>query len=129
MQNITIEGKEYRVVNDVITSKNFTDCVWLNNVRYGLAPVEEKKVLFTTEDGVEITDEEQIVYYIVGNTVKERKARFMLHHSNHKFSDKEKAEDFIVMNTQCLSINDIKGVLFGSDYSFCVDLVRAKLIK
>lgn len=79
-----------------------------------------KQPLFTTEDGVEIFEGNTIVYgviadknFIVDFSYFEKQAKNVSemckspHHTHIIFSTKEAAEDYIVMNKPCLSINDV----------------------
>jgi hypothetical protein len=86
-----------------------------------------KKPLFTTEDGVDIFEEDKAYmvcpywrvdeYEISKNTATDRKW----------FSTKEAAEEYILMNKPCLSINDIKSIehIYGviDNYNLLIDYV------
>ena len=69
-----------------------------------------KKPLFTTEDGVDIFENNTSIYIL---------DKFTIRHIKHKdfnviskyvkyFSTKEKAEEYILLNKPCLSLNDLK---------------------
>jgi hypothetical protein len=75
-----------------------------------------KKLLFTTEDGVDIFEGDK--YYrnsgwhfescgFIHTATKDTK--FFMSHK--PFSTKEKAEEYILMNKPCLSLNDVESVL------------------
>mgnify|MGYP007068602990 CR=1 FL=1 len=73
-----------------------------------------KKPLFTTEDGVDIYDKETIVYELFTSNylLNKLKYNFTNHCRNYTpnaliFSTREKAEEYILMNKPCLSLNDI----------------------
>ncbi len=99
-----------------------------------------KQPLFTTEDGVDIfegnvvyyveTEEEPELCFIVNEyTVLKYPGRFISDKSLHSFSTKEKAEEYIIMNKPCLSINDVKSC-YGKKFSHieeCKKLVKIKL--
>jgi len=71
-----------------------------------------KQPLFTTEDGVEIFEGDNIyTVHLDDWTIEyfEKLNKLDFTASNDKdFSTKEKAEEYIIMNKPCLSINDIK---------------------
>jgi hypothetical protein len=67
-----------------------------------------KKPLFTTEDGVDIFEDEQ--HFTVDydfNCIKTKRITKPLD-NDIKFSTKEKAEEYILMNKPCLSLKEIK---------------------
>jgi hypothetical protein len=99
----------------------------------------KKPILFTTEDGVDI--KEGAKYYTVFfNNYLHRKAfdkingpfeADSLHKEAHTrlkfFSTKERAEEYILHNKPCLSINDVKGFLIEGDLKELKELVKSKL--
>lgn len=82
-----------------------------------------KNVLFTTEDGVDIykgkyyivkdkqdLDDKPFICYKVSITDDNRNLE--LNDKNvHRFSTKEKAEEYVLMNKPCLAINDISTMM------------------
>ncbi len=69
-----------------------------------------KKPLFTTEDGVELFSTEDRIYEVTPlfANILNRSAGLGPQYSNTKiFSTKEAAEDYVLMNKPCLSINDV----------------------
>lgn len=87
-----------------------------------------KKPLFTTEDGVYIFEGDEF-YYPTGDlnyiykektpikTIHDSKSydnllKYCLVVSNHKFSTKEAAEKYILLNKPCLSLNEVLNI-FG----------------
>jgi hypothetical protein len=78
-----------------------------------------KQTLFTTEDGVEITDEKQTLYAVLTkaqwqtkeDTVKRMRERSQfskpLNNSWKYFSTNEARTDYILMNEPILSVNDV----------------------
>lgn len=83
--------------------------------------IEEQKVLFTTEDGVEVADEYEWLWLVRLNTYKKENIRaFMFHNSKDKskfkiFAQEEKADEYILMNKRLFSLNDIFNSVRGSD--------------
>lgn len=99
-------------------------------------PLKTKQPLFTTEDGVNIFDEKQLVYsvsecdYELQNHqdyawVKTRNIKRKYHH----FSTKEKAEEYILMNKPCLSLKEVLEIVLFLDRSEkkLKELVQQKL--
>jgi hypothetical protein len=108
-----------------------------------------KKPLFTTEDGVDIF-EGDVFYYPTGDfstvykettPVKskiseksyENLLKYCLVVSNHKFSTKEKAEEYMLMNKPCLSIEEVMNISYNPAESYTSssrklkELVKSKL--
>ena len=90
-----------------------------------------KQPLFTTEDGVDI--------YEGDTSYGVRKTDFQIipvtHHNSMyvyknflEFSTKEKAEEYVLMNKPCLSINNVIDVLKKPGYSGLVELLK-ELVK
>lgn len=72
-----------------------------------------KQPLFTTEDGVDIFEGDEVTWLFrdelkIAGT---RKADKNMYTDLKYFSKKEKAEEHILMNKPCLSINDLQGYL------------------
>jgi hypothetical protein len=71
----------------------------------------KKQKLFTTEDNVDIFKDD--TYYNVYNykICNELTAvNPLTHHEKHVFSTKDAAQEWIILNKPCLSINDIKSI-------------------
>jgi hypothetical protein len=73
--------------------------------------MKRKQPLFTTEDSIDIFEND--TFYIVHNTnwnniqcIAQKNATFSID-STKKFSTKGKAEEYILMNKPCLSLNEI----------------------
>jgi len=76
-----------------------------------------KVPLFTTEDGVDVFKGDKVYYvetedmesanYKVNEYTVKESGRFTSDKSLHAFSTKEKAEEYILMNKPCLSLNDL----------------------
>lgn len=81
-----------------ITSNNSASCT----------NTEEKKPLFTTEEGFEVTDGEQTLLYVSQFKIRERKAKNMVHIDNKRFCRRDAAEQYILENKPCISFNEIK---------------------
>jgi hypothetical protein len=94
-----------------------------------------EKPLFTTEDGVDVF-EKQEVFELINNTKIFRitflKCTSMTGKNSRKyFSTKEKAENYILMNKPCLSLNDVFN-MGGKNNSIAFkkglkDIVKSKL--
>lgn len=82
------------------------DLMFLNKV---------KQPLFTTEDGVDIYDGDSYcsiskIYFEVNSIYKKAEEKYRNSYQLNRFlffSTKEKAEEYIIMNKPCLSINDV----------------------
>lgn len=96
--------------------------VLYHNGLVGIEKIQKyKEVLFTTEDGVDIFEGDEVTWLyrdelkIAGT----RKADKNMYTDLKYFSKKEKAEEHILMNKPCLSLNDLLSV-WGNDDSFDV---------
>jgi hypothetical protein len=86
--------------------------------------VKVNKLLFITEDGVSVTDEEQIVWYVDDrcklNTRKAKNAN-----GSPKcvkiYSKADSANEYVLLNKPCLSLNDLLSVW---DEQASIDLYR-----
>lgn len=69
-----------------------------------------KQPLFTTEDGVDIFENNTGIYILDKFTIRHIKHKDFNVISKHVkyFSTKEKAEEYILLNKPCLSLNDLK---------------------
>jgi len=79
----------------------------------------EKTPLFTTEDGVEIFENDK--YYFINNgfmCVKSFAENLGLLISAKTFHSKPKAEEYILLNKPCLSLNDLLKKFYPKDYDF-----------
>jgi len=94
--------------------------------------VIQNPVLFLTEDGVEIRKGDK--FYVVD----EQYGKFKMHdtigghftkeHKHRKrFSNREKASEYVLMNKPCLSVNDIVGKSKNSMISELVELAKSKI--
>lgn len=120
-----------------VNYKNLDKCGGYNNPLDKL--VKAKQLLFTTEDGVDIFEGDE--YYSVNEhywTVLEPKNAYRIdyetyHKNKHNFSTKPKAEEYILLNKPCLSINDLSnikekyGTLGDSLIKHSKDLVKSKI--
>jgi hypothetical protein len=81
-----------------------------------------KQPLFTTEDGVDVFEGDD--FYTVDNWNIEKYKNYIsineyIH--NLKFSTKEKAEEYIIMNKKVLSLNDI--------FDNCINIPNTRISK
>ena len=103
------------------------DWQWLSSIKH------LKNPLFTTEDGVDIFEGDEY-WKVLPNS------NYGLHHltcvdsdlqPSWTFSTKEAAEEYVLMNKPCLSINDVSDTLninkYGSWYKNLKKLVKSKL--
>lgn len=104
-------------LTDII--KNDNNDIWLyhngslTNVKLEDAIIS--KVLFTTEDGVEIFKGDYCSHVNIKELTLRARTRYNTGESyspktTKYFSTEEKAEEYILMNKPCLSINDVKSV-------------------
>ncbi len=70
---------------------------------------KEPKPKFITEDGVDIYDKDVYIYEVDTSNWRVIKSQFI--HYNHFFSTNEAAENFILMNKPCLSVNDVVDII------------------
>ena len=78
--------------------------VSLNSIKHS------KQKLFTSEDGVDIFENNTSIYILDKFTIRHIKHKDFNVISKHVkyFSKKEKAEEYILLNKPCLSLNDLK---------------------
>ena len=78
-----------------------------------------KKPLFTTEDGVDIFKNTKF-WYIDNFIIKTYITREFseIESSYKKFSTKEKAEEYILLNKPCICLKDLIEAFFPKDYNF-----------
>lgn len=94
---------------------------FINNVSKNIFDYRYKEPLFTTEDGVDIfnkTDNfvwvNKCTFGLEKRIIDNQRHNFFFVYEPHKelyFSTKEAAEEYILMNKPCLSINDINNSL------------------
>ena len=97
----------------------------LNNLK------KAKQPLFTTEDGVDIFENNTSIYILDKFTIRHIKHKDFNVISKHVkyFSTKEKAEEYILLNKPCLSVNDIKNTfprIFDGEKEL-IKLVKSKI--
>jgi len=96
-----------------------------------------KNPLFTTEDGVDIFEGDDFFFpnthvWVISKTKADTK---MIHHvievNKYKtFSNKEKAEEYLLLNKPCLSIQEVKNIMYKDRCFFAThlkSLVKSKL--
>jgi hypothetical protein len=92
-------------------------------------PIEkERPVLFTTEDGVIVENPERMIFYVSDMRIRERKAKNAIHLNNKRFYQKEKAEEYVLMNKRCFSVTDIIDNLdlFSVDQEKMIGIAKQK---
>lgn len=87
-----------------------------------------KKPLFTTEDGIDIYDVDDIVYGVRPNyTIWETGIFSISKYNDYKFySTEEAAKEYILMNKPCLSVNDL---MKAASITYCNLTALKKLVK
>lgn len=105
------------------------DTIELAGVIY-LKQVEQKKVLFQTEDGVDIFEGDR-VYSVTPNFCIGYSGSLKYKPIQLCFSTKEAVEEYILMNKPCLSINDISSLIKDGQIWWLkeelIKLVKSKL--
>lgn len=90
-----------------------------------------KEKLFTTEDGVDIFEGDKYVMLDVANWYIDETGGKGLNEKDYRifFASKEKAEEYILLNKPCLSINDILKIGFveKQDLPKLKELVKSKI--
>jgi len=94
--------------------------------------IKTKTPLFTTEDGVEIFEGDSFSWFCIHNegwTAHNEIGNPSISFSGNAktFSSKEKAEQYILMNKPCLSLNDIGGSIPNNIYIRLLDMVKSRL--
>lgn len=116
--------KSFRVLNNKIL-------VWIDwNIKNNVNDDSEafindiehyKNPLFTTEDGVEMFAGQTICsVHIKAHTIQDRGILgldFKPNNDYKYFSKREKAEEYILLNKQCLSINDVAKIFVSTNYT------------
>lgn len=139
-------GDKYKNASGVFTISKFELCN--NNIilvyaeEYGACRLnvisKVKQPLFITEDGVDIYEDDK--YFWVNNEdFVARTTRANKRHPEqdklrpgfyHNFSTEEKAEEYILMNKPCLSINDILNSFgFGTNKTVFIESCKRLIIK
>lgn len=88
-----------------------------------------KQLLFTTEDGVDIFDGDKF-YYVKDfklSNIRVAKQENTPNPANPKFKYKKNADEWLVLNTPCLSYGDIQPYLKVKDCNKVLQLVQSKL--
>jgi hypothetical protein len=119
--------------NDAESIGNIFFCVANNHGNVTLKQAKKlKPILFTTEDGVDIFEGDAFWFVAKDFTGKEpgkliAEKNIVAQYSQARFSTKEKAQEYIILNKPCLSINDVKGFLIEGDLKELKELVKSKL--
>lgn len=69
--------------------------------------IKEPALLFTTDDGYEIKDEEQFIFYVKNFRAVSRKAKNAVQINAKRFASIIECEKYILMNKPCLSVNEV----------------------
>ena len=126
--NLITSIKSFRILQNNELAIDFDNNISTTNANN---LYKAKQPLFTTEDGVDI--------YEGDTSYGVRKTDFQIipvtHHNSMyvyknflEFSTKEKAEEYVLMNKPCLSINNVIDVLKKPGYSGLVELLK-ELVK
>ena len=118
--SISVTSGNYKAFSTIEARKQ-----WLNK--------KYPKPLFTTKDGVDIFKDDY--YYPVEKSYYYLHEKQTNHHCTNEdkfwiFSTKEKAEEYILFNKPCLSINDVnvlKNIVFANWDKTLKDLVKSKI--
>jgi hypothetical protein len=108
---------EIKLINNIIYLENSKN-IWSNELDQCLKLIQP---LFTTEDGVDIFENDEDVYYIDLKNLKDVKLSSPTICSTSQKSDyifyksKEKAEKYIFMNKPCLSLKDVANIYISAD--------------
>lgn len=100
--------------------KIYLNGVWLNHVEIisetkitpnkdsiSCTNTEEKKPLFTTEEGFDVMEGEQTLFYVSQFKIRERKAKNMIHIQNKRFCRRDAAEKYITLNKPSITFNEV----------------------
>ena len=96
---------------------------------YNLQTLIKWKPLFTTEDGVDIFEDDK-VYFVnkIGDVFHTNHLKIKKYQSHLLyFSTKEKAEEYILLNKPCLSYGDVQEYLKVKDCNKVLDLAQSKI--
>ena len=96
---------------------------------YNLQTLIKWKPLFTTEDGVDIFEDDK-VYFVnkIGDVFHTNHLKIKKYQSHLLyFSTKEKAEEYILLNKPCLSYGEVQEYLKVKDCNKVLDLVQSKI--
>lgn len=134
-------------INSLSFEERYNNRLMINKVDMHLddaKPIKKEKPLFTTKDGIDIFEGDEVwgveVYSFkpFSDMVKKGNLFHTEKWTYGKFSTKEKAEEYILLNNPCLSFNDILKYLnqFDKNYGFeiknypdLLKLVKSKLNK
>lgn len=100
-----------------ITLSDFNEGIYVDTENYVGLPLNEwiksKQPILKTEDGIEIFEGDEVTWlYSSGFQIcSTRRAETTMLKDLRYFSTKEKAEEYILMNKPCLSLQDIKNFL------------------
>lgn len=126
-----ITGATYNEPRNIISFNISNNKLWIEQ-DHGSSDLKDikklKQPLFTTEDGVDIYDEDE--FYWLDKGLNIRNSGYTTIYTNIPntlyFSTKEKAEEHILMNKPCLSIND---VLLSVDGALFLEKTLKEIVK
>ena len=125
-----VEGKDIIEINIININNNTINFNWYENRLDSFKKV--KQPLFKTEDDIELYENNK--YYIVAKSlnisVNDEGIITKLFKPSERylyFSTKEKAEEYIINNKPCLSLNDIKSILNQKYNTKFTELVKSKI--
>ena len=101
---------EFGLISKIVINNNSLSFYFeQKSCGYNLQTLIKWKPLFKTEDGVDIFENNTSIYVLDKFTIRHIKHKDFNVISKHVkyFSSKEKAEEYILMNKPCLSINEI----------------------
>ena len=125
-EDLVIKG----IYNDVRSDGRVHNRKYFSTKQAAQEYIDSKKVLFTTEDGVDIKNGQKAYYLHKGFYTVCEAITPTGHESYLWFSTKEVAEKYVLMNEPKLSINDIKDVSVNTENPFgLIGLIEDDLIK
>jgi len=136
VDGLGIHDKNLKLMYMKIKEDN-SDIMFFNNGVYfqNLSKAEKsKQPLFTTEDGVDIFEGDEVTWLSTDclSIAGTRKADKNMYITFKYFSTKEKAEEYILMNKPCLSLNDVLSITNKTSFvpeDFSKNLIKKELTK
>jgi hypothetical protein len=86
-----------------------------SRIHFRLANIKKADYLFTTKDGEEIYEKDNYcaVFYDFKYLEQEAIKNYKLDNAHWRFSTKETAQEFILLNKPCLSVTDVMNAGYG----------------
>lgn len=96
---------------------------------------KQKQPIFKTEDGIDIYEDDK--YWFVSNDFNVEQTEALNHHpkfyamsSIKRFSTQTQAQQYVLLNKPCLSLNDVSGyVEFQKNLNELIELAKLKINK